>query len=194
MPVEIPYLIHSLCGALILLIFHAWLKRKAVENTGLVWISFSLLSWAAARTISLFGGKMGVHLAPDTLLYLFSPVSSILFTMTAFRLARIRDVFHADELHVWPKISVLTVSALSVLASLLLLLGKTQSGQYLDAFASSIALTILGIGLAYSFYSYGHRVLVWVTVITFLGCIARQYNVAFFGSPKDLMIVSLHLA
>lgn len=194
MPVEVPYLIHSLCGALILLIFHSWLKRKSVENTGLVWISFSLLSWAAARTISLFGGHVGVHLPPDTLLYLFSPVSSILFTMTTFRLARIRDVFDADELRVWPRVSVFTVVVLSVSASLLLLLGQKQSGQYLDAFASSIALTILGIGLAYSFYSYGHRILVWVTVMTFLGCIARQYNVAFFGSPRDLMIVSLHLA
>ena len=194
MPVEIPYLIHSLCGALILLIFHTWLKRKAVENTGLVWISFSLLSWAAARTISLFGGQVGVNLSPYTLLYLFSPVSSILFTMTAFRLARIREVFDSDDLRFWPKVSVLTVATLSVMASLLLLLGKIQAGQYLDAFASSIALTILGIGLAYSFHSYGHRFLVWVTLMTFLGCIARQYNVAFFGSPKDLTIISLHLA
>ncbi|HEX8457663.1 MAG TPA: hypothetical protein VF656_10230 [Pyrinomonadaceae bacterium] len=194
MPVDIPYLIHSLCGALILLIFHFWLKRKAVENTGLVWISVSLLSWAAARAIALLSVKLGLAVEPDRLLYWFSPISSILFTKTAFTLARVRDVFQTDENRIWPKISILTVAVLSIAASVLMLLGQKQSGQYLDAFASSIALIILGIGLAYSFYSYGHRLLVWVTVMTFLGCIARQYNLAFFGSPTDIMIISLHLA
>jgi class 3 adenylate cyclase len=194
MPVEIPYLIHSLCGALILLIFHGWLRRKAVENTGLVWISISLLSWSAARAISLACGQIGLHCTPDSLLYLFSPVSSILFTMTAFRLVRVRDVLQTPDLRAWPKISVITVTLLSVAASILRIAGETQSGQYLDAFASSIALALLGCGLAYSFYSYGHRFLVWVTVMTFLGCIARQYNMAFFGSPKTALIISLHLA
>lgn len=39
-----------------------------------------------------------------------------------------------------------------------------------------------------------HRFLVWVTAMTFLGFISRQYYIAFFGSPTDIQTIALHLA
>ena len=194
MPIDVAYLIHTLCGALILLIFYWWLRRKTVENVCLLWISISLLSWSAVRAFSLLHIEFGMNLTPEKLLYFISPVSSVLFTKTGFRLARVRQTFQTPDFRAWPKIATITVTALSVIASVLLILGKNQSGKHLDAFASSIALAILGGGLAYSFNSYGHRLLAWVTAMTFLGFISRQYYVAFYGSPTNLEIVSLYLA
>ncbi|HEY0375886.1 MAG TPA: hypothetical protein VGC87_02920 [Pyrinomonadaceae bacterium] len=194
MPVDVAYLIHTLCGALILLIFYAWLRRKTVENVCLLWISISLLSWSAVRFISFMHVGFGMDLTTEKLLYFVSPVSTVLFTKTGFRLARVRHTFQTPDLRVWPKIATITVTAISVVACVLLILGENQPGKHLDAFASSIALAILGGGLAYSFNSYGHRFLAWVTAMTFLGFISRQYYVASYGSPTNLQIISLYLA
>lgn len=194
MPVEIPFFILSLCGALVVLIFHIWLRSKTIENSCLLWISISLLSWSFVGAMTLLRVPLGLNSQTDWLLYAASPISSVLFTMAGFQLVRIRQTFPATNLQLWSKISIITVAALSALASFLLILGFSQSGRYLDAFASTIALAVLGGGLAYSFHSYGHRFLVWVTAMTFLGFVSRQYYVAFYGPPKSAEIIALHLA
>jgi class 3 adenylate cyclase len=193
MPVEVPYLITSLCGAVILLVLNDWLRRRAVNDTSMIWLGISLLSWAAALAIELFARNFGMILPPDQVLYVFSPVSSILFTVTAFQLVQVREIFRAPEARVWPRIIISTVVFISTVACLLLLLKVTEIGKFLDAIASSLALITLGLGLAYSFHKYGHRFLVWLTGMTFLWGIARQFYVASFGSPGDYGLASLHL-
>jgi class 3 adenylate cyclase len=190
----IPFLIHSLCGGLILLTLNTYLRHKDVKNTGLDWLGISLLSWAAARVAELITGKVDPNFPTDHLLYLFSPISSVLFTMTAFRIAPVREVLRPQRAQYWSRITVATVAGISTVAWLALLLGHVMIGKYLDAFASSLALTALGLGLSYSFRKAEHKFLVWLTVMTFSVCVGRQFHMAAFGVSTGDMIIFLHLA
>lgn len=194
MPIAIPFLIQSLCGGVILLILNNWLRRKAVKDSCLNWLGISLLSWAMARAVQLIGTKFGLPFTSDLSLYFFSPVSSILFTMTAFRLTPVRELFRAQDAQPWSRIVILTVALVSALAVLLLLFKQDQFGKFVDAIASSLALITLGLGLLYSFHRYGHQFLVWLTGMTFLSHIASQFYIASFDFPEDPRLVSLLLA
>lgn len=194
MPIAIPFLIQSLCGGVILLALDNWLRRKAVKDSNLNWLGISLLSWAAARVIQLVVGKFGITFPSDILLYLFSPVSSILFAMTAFRLTPVRELFRTPESQPWARIVVITVAFVSALAGISWLLNLEQFGKYLDAIASSLALITLGLAHLYSFHRYGHQFLVWLTGMTFLGSIASQFYIASFGFPTDNKLATLYLA
>lgn len=194
MPVAIPYLVQSLCGAIILFVCSSWLRRRAVGDTSLLWLGVSLLSWAVARTIEIIGLSIGMSFPSDMMLYLFSPVSSILFTVTTFQLAQVRRLFRSPEARVWPRIIVTTVVLISACAGLLLLCGEIKFGKFLDAIASSLALITLGLGLAYSFHRNGHGLMVLLTGITFLLSIARQFYVAAYGSAGEHGLASLQFA
>ncbi|HEY9283223.1 MAG TPA: hypothetical protein VIP46_07200 [Pyrinomonadaceae bacterium] len=190
----IPFLIHSLCGGLILLTLNTYLRHKDVKDTGLNWLGISLLSWAAARVAELITGKVAPNFPTDHLLYLFSPISSVLFTMTAFRIAPVREVLRPPEARLWSRAAVATVAGISTVAWLAILSGHVMPGKFLDAFASSLALIALGLGLSYSFRKAGHRFLVWLTVMTFLVCVGRQFYMAAFGVSSGDTVIFLHLA
>jgi class 3 adenylate cyclase len=194
MPIAIPFLIQSLCGGIVLLALDQWLRHKAIKGSSLKWLGISLLSWAAARVLELSSSGLGMAFPSDLLLYLFSPVSSILFTMTAFRLTPVQQLFHTKEARPWARIVIITVIIVSAIACILLLLKQEQVGKYLDAIASSLALITLGLALIYSFHRYGHQFLVWLTGMTFLGSIARQFYIASFGFATDNNLAPFHLA
>jgi class 3 adenylate cyclase len=187
---EVVFLVQSLCGAVILVLLDLWLRRKNVKDPVLVWLYVSLLSWSARGAIELVRSKWptaALQIPEDQIKYVFSPVSSILFTMTAFRLARVRDLLRRHHLQSWPKFVVISVAIVSGVAWLLLLAQQAEASKWVDAFASTVALIALGFGLAYSFHIYGNQFLVALTGITFVAFIGRQfYQAAHAGLPDVL--------
>ena len=194
--VEAPYIITTLCGAVILMILDKWLRRKAVKDPGMAWLYVSLLSLATASGLQLIGWEIPeVYLMfpASQLLYIISPVSTILYTMTAFRLSRVKELFRAPEVRHWPRTCVIVVSLISAFAWFLLVSGWTREAKFIDAIASSLALIALGLGLMYSFHKYGHQLLVGLTGITYLICIASQFYMAFAGPPEEGWIIAVFL-
>lgn len=180
-----PYFVINISGATILIFLDIWLRRRAVKDPSLVWLYLSLLSWAIPKIPAVFGLRWPEHIfsiPPEEYKYAFSIVSSVLFTLTAFKLSRVRD---QADIQQWRVPVVLTVVTLSVIAWVLLLLHYGLSARLTDAFASSIAGFALGLGLAYSFHKYDNLLLAWLTGITFTLFIARQFFIAFEGTPRS---------
>ncbi len=194
--IEAPYIVTTLCGAVILMIIDKWLRRKAARDPSIVWLYVSLLSWSAASGLQLLTLKLPTEylkLAPSQLLYIISPVSTVLLALTAFRLTRVRELFQAPEVRHWPRTFVITVSLISAAAWFLMWGGWTKEAKFIDASASALTLIALGLGLMYSFHKFGHQLLVGLTGITYLICVAGQFYMAFSGSPKDGWIIAVFL-
>ncbi len=165
-----------LCGAVILLLLHLWLRQRDVKDRSLLWLCISLLSWAIIHASKLLSGPWKISNA-DAISYTLSPVSSILFTMTAFQLARVRELFQNKDRKHWPRSMVASVVAAS-LVEWILLFFYPPAAKVIDATTSSLALIILGIGLMYSFYIYNNQYLAALTGVTFLYQIAKQFLLA----------------
>ena len=180
-----------LCGAIILALLHCWLRSRDVKDRSLVWLYVSLLTWAAAGALQLALHRLMPAL-PDAdaqrIQYLVSPVSSILFTMTAFQLARVREFFCWEDRRTWPRSIVIAVSVISVTAFLLQSVNPAAA-RHLDAAASSLALIVLGLSLMYSFYLYGNQLLAALTGITILYQVAKQFRLAEEGIPYGTQAV-----
>jgi hypothetical protein len=172
------FLVQSLCGVVILAFLNMWLRRRSVNDRSLTWIYLSLLSWCAVAAMGLIKSprELGLGIRSDHIRYIFSPVSSILFTMTAFRLYRVQDLFRTPHLQRYRRLTISFVIAASLGAlGLTLLFPDSNAGKYVDAAASSVSLIALGLALAYSFHKYGNEWLVGLTLATLLGFIVRQY-------------------
>ena len=186
----------TLSGGIVLFLLDVWLRRKAVKDPTLIWLYLSLWSWSASAAAQLaprdlLAREAGVW--PDQVPYIASPVSSILFTITAFRLSRVRELFKREELRMWPPAVTALVSSVSLAAVVLLLTGQPETGKLLDAAASCLALIALGGGVLYSFYKYGNQLLGALAGITFLYLISRQFLSAAVG-PGSLPISVLQVA
>jgi class 3 adenylate cyclase len=184
MSYHIGILVQELVGAAILAMFYFWLRRRQVKDPSLLWLCFSLLSWAAAAFATLvFGNNQEIN---PLIKYIFSPVSSILVSLTAFRLSRVREAIRDHGLEMWPKLVVGAVCVLSGVALLLMWRGggikqKTIStvsllGMSIDAVASTLALVALGAGLVYSFYKYGNHLLIVLTTVDLTYIMWRQFD------------------
>jgi class 3 adenylate cyclase len=181
---QIVILVQEFIGAIILVMFYLWLHRRKVNDPSLLWLFLSLLSWAvaAAAKIVFWENSDIKPLIP----FIFSPVSSILLTMTAFRLSRVRELISDLGLRSWPRLVIGLVTALSGVALLLLwkggaIEGKTMNGVSLagmsfDAVASCLAIIAIGIGLSYSFYKYGNHLLIALTTIDLTYIMWRQFD------------------
>ncbi len=183
-------LVITLCGALVLLLLDIWLRRKGVKDPTLVWLYVSVLSWSVSAATQMLPASWlanQVGLRADQVPYVFSPISSLLFTVTAFRLSRVRDVFRREELQVWPPAIILVVLGLSFAAIMSLFLGYPEVGKTLDATASCLALMVLAGGLLFSFYKYGNQLLAGLSGVTFTFLIARQFIGAAHGEMQGLM-------
>ncbi len=165
-----------LCGAVILLLLHLWLRQRDVKDRSLLWLCISLFSWALIHASKLLSGPWKISNA-DAISYTLSPVSSILFTMTAFQLARVRELFHNKDRKFWPRNMVACVVAASLIEWILLFVAP-PAAKVIDATVSSLALIILGLGLIYSFYIYNNQYLAALTGLTFLYQIAKQFLLA----------------
>ena len=184
-----PYLITSLCGAVILIFLDIWLRRRAVPKSNLIWVYVSLLSWAVAIALELLDLKWletKLQISSQDLKYIFSPVSSIFFTLTAFQLSRVKELFPDRELRYLRTTVVTIVIIVSTVSVSLLLKGYIQAGKYWDATASSIASLALALGVSYSFYKYNNRLLFWLTWIAFLFFIYRQFYLAHYETPINI--------
>jgi class 3 adenylate cyclase len=183
-------LILSLCGALILFLLDRWLRRKEVNDPTLIWLYLSLLSWVVLRVAQLLSLRWGKVITPERLeffLYIFSPISNILFTMAAFQLSRVRDKFRDPGLQSWRNQIIIVVAVVSVIPLLLMwFLGKdSEIAHYMDAIVSLLALVALGAGFVYSFYKYDNQYMIWLTVITMSIFIMRQFYAAAKGPPPS---------
>jgi class 3 adenylate cyclase len=185
----IPYLVNSLCGAIILILLDIWLRRKEVKDPTLIWLYGSLISWAVAIGAELIEWKwmqIRFGIPSERFKYLFSIVSSILFVMAAFQLSRVRDAFGPKNYKHLRRAAIIIVTAISVIAWILQFSPKyATEAKFTDAFASSIAGFILGWGLSYSFRKYGNWLLVGLTVVTFSIFIWRQFDIAQNGTPTS---------
>lgn len=187
-------LVQELVGAGILAMFYFWLRRRQVRDPSLIWLCLSLLSWAVAAGAQL---AFWQHETVKPLLpFVFSPVSSILLTMTAFRLLRVREAIRNLGLSAWPKLVIGSVAALSGVALLLLWWGggikegmtnpTSRLGMSIDAVASCVAIIALGIALSYSFYKYGNQLLITLTFIDLTYIMWRQFDLVRRVSAGDL--------
>ncbi|MCW3052936.1 MAG: hypothetical protein JWN14_2106 [Chthonomonadales bacterium] len=181
-PIAVVSTVITLCGAIVLALLDLWLRRKGVKDPTLIWFIISLLSWSLSGAVQLFPAAWlkiwgGVNQIP----YFLSPVSSVLFTVAAFRLSRVREIFRREDVRMWPQWIILAVVGLSVTSLMLLLCHQPLLGETVDATASCIALTVLAGGLLYSFYKYGNQLLVGLTGVTFTFLIARQFVGAAHG-------------
>jgi class 3 adenylate cyclase len=187
-------LVQELVGAGILAMFYWWLRRQRVKDPSLLWLCLSLLSWAVAAAAKLVFWKY--EAIKPIIPFIFSPVSSILLTMTAFRLSRVREVICDLGIQLWPRLIVGSVTALSGVALLLLLWGGgieeatmnavSRVGMSIDALASCLAIIALGFGLVYSFYKYGNHLLIALTVIDLTYILWRQFDLVRRVSHGDL--------
>ncbi len=188
-PVPAVKAVISLCGAMVLALIDIGLRRKGLKDPTLIWLYLSLLSWSASGFLQA-GTQSGLLTFPpgaDQVPYLFSPVSTVLFTVAAFRLSRVREVFRHDDLRLWPRTIVASVAIASVIGLVLMSLGYTRLANNVDAGASLLALTVLACGLVYSFYKYGTQLLAGLSAITFILFIIHQFNTAAFGPPSGLL-------
>jgi class 3 adenylate cyclase len=180
----------ALCGATVLMLLDIWLRRKGVRDPSLIWLAVSLLSWFTVGVLQRYAPQAllnRIGLTSGQIPYFLSPVSSVLFTVTAFRLARVREVFRRDDLRTWPTFAVIAVIGLSVAGQLLLLRGYSLTGRTVDAAASSLALVVLAGGLVYSFYKYGNQLLGGLTIVTFMFLVSNQFIVAAHGQPRGTL-------
>lgn len=197
--VLIPYLVNVICGALILILLDVWLRGRGVKDPSLIWLYLTLLSWAMAVGVQLINFKFlqtRFEIGPEEFKYLFSIISSVLFTMTAFRLSRFRELFRGPQSRRWPARAVWFVFGLSMAAWVLLVFFKEhrETARFMDAGASMAAAVILCASLTYSFHRYGNQPLVWLTALVFLIFIGRQFFIAFRGTPASGMPAAIFLA
>lgn len=187
-----PYFIVDLSGAIILIFLYIWLRRRAVKDPSLVWLFSSLLSWAIPKIPAVLGldwPEQIFSLPPKRYKYAFSIVSSVLFTLTAFKLSRVRD---SDEIQRWRVPVVITVVIFSGIAWIsLFFMPNSKTPLVIDAFASSIAGFALGFGFAYSFHKYNNLLLAWLAGLTFAIFIMRQFYIALEETPKHVALVSI---
>ena len=210
----------SFCGALILAAFALWLRRRGVKDSSLVWIGLSLFSWAVSHAVGMLSEdwlRRKVGIERTQIGYFLSPVSSLLFTKTAFRLARVRELFRHADMKIWPSAALAFVGVLSLIALFLIALPLILSqhtminsakiagaGRTIDAIASCASLTILGAAMTYSFYKYGNLLLAGLTVITITSFNALQFieaakimgeeNLAALKLPVLVMMIMLFTA
>lgn len=196
--IHIPYLVNRLCGAMILFLLDVWLRRKGVKDTSLVWLYLSLLSWAIGPAMELLEAQLlldKLPLSPQYYKYLFSPLSSLFFVLTAFRLSRVRDWFSTPKRRrLCRGIIFAVVLVISVVGLYLQFKHDWRSARIVDAVASSIAGGTLGLGLWYSFREYGNRILAWFAAFNFLIFCARQLGIAIWGTPTTNFYAPLALA
>lgn len=195
--VEIYYALTALCGATLLIMLDKWRRRRGRKDLNFVWLYISLLSWAAASGLQLLNLAYpldNVGFSSAMLIYFLSPISTVLFSLTAFRLIRIKELFPGPDVEYWPKVYVCTVALISAAAWLLQWFGHPGVASFLDAGASSLAVIALGMGLIYTFNKSGHQLLVGLTGIVFLLFVARQFYVAFEGPPSAGWLVIVFLA
>ena len=217
-------LVVAVCGAAILLLLHIWLRRRTLpnhnllwwlqtgkregmglrawqrsrrgEDTSLLWLAVSILSWAVAAGMDLFFNKWlddTFHIKGEGILYLFSPVSSIIFANTAFNLARVRERVNDGKLRSLRFVVPGMIALFSAIAWVLLTQHNSASAQW-DALASCIALIALGGGLTYSFLEYDNEALAWLTIATFLSRIFFQFYRANHSGPLPPTLAALNMA
>ncbi|MFL6254650.1 MAG: hypothetical protein ACJ74T_06485 [Pyrinomonadaceae bacterium] len=179
--------VQELIGAIILMMFYWWLRRRKVKDPSLLWLSVSLLSWAVAAgaKIVLWQYETFKPILPF-IPFVCSPVSSILLTMTAFRLSRVREAICERGLQLWTKIAVSSVATLSGVGFLLLWSGgglksgaisaASRTGMSIDAVASCLTIFALGACLGYSFYKYGNHLLIALTAVDLTYVMWRQFD------------------
>lgn len=187
-----PYFIIDISGATILIFLDLWLRRRAVKDLSLVWLYWSLLSWAIPKIIAVLGlpwPDQIFSIKRDQYKYIFSIVSSVLFALTAFKLSRVRD---SDEIQRWRVPVVTTVVIISGIAWVLLfVMPDSKIPLVIDAIASSIAGCALGFCLAYSFHKYDNLLLAWLAGLTFFIFSLRQVYLALQGTPKSGPLVPI---
>jgi class 3 adenylate cyclase len=193
--VLIPYLINLLCVALILILLDFWLRSRGVKDPSLLWLYLTLLSWALAIAVELFNFDwLRAWLRPwpwiqsEQYKYLFSIASSLLFTVAAFRLSRVREFFRASRLRRVPSIVTGVVIGISAVALFLMFSEKYhEKAPSYDAAASMLASLALCASLIYSFLRYGNQPLAWLAACVFGIFIWRQYSIASEGTPASGM-------
>jgi class 3 adenylate cyclase len=189
--------LQPLCGAVILLCFHRWLSRRQVKDWSLRWLILSLLSWIPPAVIQLAGWG-GEH--QRLISYIFSPVSNVLLTVTAFRLLRVKEVISRRGFQSWTTFVTWAVVGASVISELMLvsvLTGKAELSlavvaMNIDAVTSSIAIISLGLCMSYSFYKYGNQTLMGLTLINFTYIMWYQFYLAGRGGvlPDNSILVA----
>ena len=190
-------------GALILMCFYVWLRRRQVKDPSLLWLSSSLLSWAIPGGIQLLAWKGRLITNQEyvlTIAYICSPLSSILSAITALQLLRVREAIRLHKLEIWPRLIIWTVAVTSVAALILTLAGTPtgdvfMAGRNLDATSSMIAILTLGLCFCYSFYKYGNKPLIGLTLLTFIYFAWYQFYLAAPGSAlaSNPFIVALNI-
>lgn len=182
-----PYFIIDISSAAILICLYIWLRNRDVKDPSLVWLYSSLLSWAIPKIPVVIGLKWPEHILtipPERYKYVFSIISSVLFTLTAFKLSRVRN---QKSIQRWRVPAIITVVLLSLIAWVLLFIMPPLSKPPLviDAIASSVASGALGYCFAHSFRKYGHVLLAGLAELTFGIFIVRQFYIAIYGTPKS---------
>jgi class 3 adenylate cyclase len=182
-----PYFIIDISSATILICLYIWLRGREVKDPSLVWLYSSLLSWAIPKIPVVLGLKWPEYIftiPKDEVKYVFSIISSVLFTLTAFKLTRVRDQKNIQR---WRVPAIITVVLLSLIAWVLLFLMPSHSKLPLiiDAVASSIASGVLGYCFAYSFRKYDQVLLARLAWLTFGIFIVRQFCIAIWGTPMS---------
>lgn len=191
----------ALVPAVILMILDAWLRSRRVKDPTLLWLYAGLVSWALAAALSshqLLGDAVTDLLrsqisrdisnkqAAEYIAYIFSPISSLLFTVAAFRLSRVREKFEAGPASVAKWSIIATVSILS--AASLLMLGSVSlvdAAKVVDSIASVVAALSLGVGVTYSFIRYTNWPLAALSTITWLAILWRQIDSVTGGVPDE---------
>jgi hypothetical protein len=189
--------IQPFCGAVILMCFWLWLRRRQVKDHSLIWLSASLLSLTPNAVIRLagWGGE-----DQNLIGYLFSPLSNVLVTMTAFRLLRVKEVIcrRGFKSETWVVIwFVIVASAVAEVILVLVLLGRAQPSlsefaMHVDAISSLVAIITLALCMSYSFYKYGNQPLIGLTLANFAYIIWYQFYVASRGGklPDNAIIIA----
>jgi class 3 adenylate cyclase len=205
---QIVILVQEFFGAVILGMFYLWLSRRQVKDPSLKWLCVSLLSWS----IAAFAGLLMWNNASikPIIPFMFSPISSILLTMTAFRFSRVQEAIHRHKLQRGQRLSIWIVSIASCVAAGLVIFGGgvkkdvpanvfTSVGMNLDAVVSCCAIVALGIGLSYSFYKYKNYLLIALTILDLLYITWRQFNLVYLtingaGPSNNSVLAALNIA
>lgn len=170
-------------GALVLFYFYLWLRSRETYDRSLVFLAFTLLSSAIPAGIHLISGQ-GEYQWIITAVC--SPTSSILMTVTAFQLLRVKEAILRNRLELWSKIVCWFVTVGSLSTLILTLTGERLGiertvGLNIDAAISLIALSTMGVCLSYSFYKYGTQPLIVLTLADFTYIVSYQFVVAARG-------------
>lgn len=184
-------------GATILMCFYLWLHRRQAKDyskdDSLVWLSISLLICSFPRAMPLIKLE-GQYTAPIS--FFFSPLINILFTVTAFKLLRVKEAIKRHKLEKWAK-TFIQVVVVFASATLILNLsgwllkmsgggGETtfSVGANIDVVTSCIALITLGLCVSYSFYKYGNQPLIVLTLLDFGYLCWYQINILVRGGKE----------